>query len=455
MEARSNDSAADTTPGLGWTTLVLYGLPGMGVNFLFSLILILYMKFATDSLGVAAGVIGAIFFASRVWDGISDPLIGSLSDRTTLRLGRRKTWMLASALPLALTALAMWSPPRSLEGGALVAWVGAAVLLFYTAYTLFDVPQMALGAELTEDPIERVRVFGARQLLRTVGLVLAGVFGASVLEQTEGARDAAFWLVGLAGVGTIVAIVLAVVALPTERPDFRARGGTGILASLRDVWANRHARVLLVVFGFDQLGIGGIGVLAPYAIEYVVQQPGLLSQMLAFYMGPSLLSIPIWIRLAARFPMRGLWACAMALSGVGFGGLFFLHEGSVGLMFASAVVAGFGGGCGATVGQALKANVIDVDEYRTGERKEGAYFAAWNFVGKLAVGVMVGLAGLTLQLVGFVPNVEQTEPTKFAIRFLMGGLPFLCFGAGIWYFRSFTLGESEHAAVLAELRSRR
>ncbi len=439
---------------VGWAVLALYGLPAMGVNFLYALILILYMKFATDVLGIAAGVVGVIFFVSRVWDGISDPLIGSLSDRTTSRLGRRKTWMLASSVPLALTALAMWAPPPSLEGVGLVVWVGVSVVLFYTAYTLFDVPQMALGAELTEEPRERVRVFGARHLLRTVGLLVAGGLGAALLESAVAPRETAFWMVLVGGVFTVAMIVWAVLALPAEPSDYAARGGTDLRRSLRDVWANGHARLLLLVYFLDQLGMGSIGVLSPYAVSYVVKEPGLLSQMLIAYMVPSLLSIPVWVWLGARYPKRELWASAMVMGAIGFGGLFFLHEGSISLMLTSAVLAGVGGGCGSTVGQALKANVIDVDEYNTGERKEGAYFAAWNFVAKLAGGTMVGVVGLTLQGVGFVPNAEQTEATTFAIRFLMGGLPFLCFAVGLWYFRQFSLGEAEHAAILAEMRGR-
>ncbi|MDG2303533.1 MAG: glycoside-pentoside-hexuronide (GPH):cation symporter [Candidatus Binatia bacterium] len=446
--------APNRTRKLGWGLLTLYGLPGMGVNFLYCLVLILYMKFATDVLGLAAGVVGLIFFASRIWDGVSDPLIGSLSDRTSSRLGRRKTWMLASAIPLAGAALAMWAPPRSLEGVGLTVWVGVSVVLFYTAYTLFDVPQMALGAELTEEPKERIRVFGARQILRTVGLFVAGALGAALLQDAVNPREVAFWMVLVAGAATVVLIVWAVLALPAERADYANRGGSDLRRSLRDVWTNPHARLLLLVYFLDQLGTGSIGTLAPYAVTYVVKEPSLLSKMLIAYMVPALVSIPAWVWLGSRFPKRDLWLVAMGLTGLGFGGLFFLHEGSIGLMLGSALVAGVGSGCGSTVGYALKADVIDVDEYRTGERKEGAYFAAWNFVGKLAGGVMVGTVGVTLQVVGFEPNAEQSEGTKFAIRFLMGGVPFLLFFVGLWFFRSFSLTEAEHAAILEEMRGR-
>ncbi len=436
---------------VGWGTLGLYGLPGLGVNFLFSLILILYMKFATDELGVAPGIMGGIFFVARIWDAVSDPVAGSLSDRTNSRLGRRKSWMLASSIPLALTAVAMWSPPTSLDGAALTLWIGVSVVAFYTAYTLFEVPHMALGAELTHDRVSRVRVFGARQLLRTIGLFIAGSLGAALLEDPADPRATGFWMALVAGLFTLATIVFSVFRLPAERQEYLGRGGQGILRSLRDVWRNRHARMLLFVFFLETMGAGAIGVLAPYVITYVVRTPELLSEMLVAYMVPALISIPLWVRLGGRFEKRRLWLAGIVLGAGGFGSLFFLEEGSYWLIFAAAATAGIGNGCGSTLGQALKADVIDMDEFDTGERKEGAYFAAWNFTSKLAAGVMMGVVGLSLQWVGFVPNEAQAPMTEFTMRFLMGGVPFLGFGIAGLVLARFDLSEKEHARVRADI----
>jgi sugar (glycoside-pentoside-hexuronide) transporter len=439
---------------VSWSTLGLYGLPGMGVNFLFSLILILYMKFATDELGVSPGMMGMIFFIARIWDAVSDPVAGSWSDRTKSRLGRRKSWMLASSLPLAVTAIAMWSPPESLSETEMAIWIGVSVIGFYTAYTLFEVPHMALGAELTQDTRSRVRVFGARQLMRTFGLFVAGSLGAALLEDPADPRSAAFGLVCGAGLFTTLTIVFSVFKLPPEREEYVGRGGAGILRSLHDVWLNRHARMLLFIFFLETMGSGAIGVLAPYVITYVVKTPALLSEMLIAYMLPALLSIPMWIRLGGRYEKRRLWLVGISLGGFGFGLLFFLTEGSYWLVFFAAGIAGIGNGCGATLGQALKADVIDMDEYRTGERKEGAYFATWNFVSKLAAGVMMGVVGLSLQWVGFVPNAEQAPMTEFTMRFLMGGVPFIGFGIAAVVLSRFDLSEAEHARVISEIDAR-
>src|SRR5262245_55313925 len=94
--------AVPSEPALSRRTLWSYALPGFGVNFLYTLVLVAYLNFATDHLGASATAVGLIFAAAKVWDAFADPTAGYLSDRTRSRLGRRRSWLLASAAPLAL-----------------------------------------------------------------------------------------------------------------------------------------------------------------------------------------------------------------------------------------------------------------------------------------------------------------------------------------------------------------
>lgn len=446
---------ADDPPRLGVRDLLLYALPGTGTTFLFTLLLVVYMNYATEVLGASAALIGAIFFGARVWDGVSDPLVGYWSDRTRSRWGRRKTWLLASALPLAVFAVAVWRPPAALAGPLLGVWIAVAILGFYTAFTLFEVPHMALGAELTQHRRDRIRVFGGRQLGKTLGLFAAFGLGASLVEDLSTARVRLGALVLGASAFAAASIVLAVVALPRERPDYAARGPVGSLRAARDVWGNPNARVLLFVYLVEQLGLGGIGVLVPFVVRYVMQTPDLIAEMLLAYTVPAVLSIPMWMWLGERYDKRDLWMRAMGMSCVGFGLLLFVDQGTVRLMLVASLVAGTASGCGPTLGQALKADVIDFDEYRTGERKEGAYFAAWNLVSKLASGVMLGVVGLALEASGFRAGApEQSGVARATMVLLMGGMPVLGFGVGMLVFRRFRLTQEEHDRVLAALEAR-
>ena len=97
------------------------------------------MKFSTDVLAISPAAMGMVFFVSRIWDAVSDPIIGFLSDRTRTRLGRRRPWMIAGAIPVGLVFVLMWTPPE-LGAGMLSLWMGVMVVLFYTATTVFGMP---------------------------------------------------------------------------------------------------------------------------------------------------------------------------------------------------------------------------------------------------------------------------------------------------------------------------
>jgi GPH family glycoside/pentoside/hexuronide:cation symporter len=153
----------------------------------------------------------------------------------------------------------------------------------------------------------------------------------------------------------------------------------------------------------------------------------------------------VW--LAGRFERHKLWRVGMAMSAIGYGSLILLDEGRLGVMLFCSVMCGTGSGCGNTLGQAIKADVIDYDEYATGERKEGSYFALWTFVAKLASGLMIALVGFALSWVGYTENTDQPATIRNTMILLNGGVPFVCFAVGLAAFSRFRLDSREHARI--------
>lgn len=452
MISESMSNPSNATSPLSRRALLGYGVAAIPAQFMYVLILIMYMKYAVDSLGASAAAVGIIFMAAKLWDAVSDPAVGHLSDRTVHRLGRRRLWMYASAPLLGAFGFMLWAPPSGLEGIALSCWIAVAVVGFYTAYTCFEVPHMALGAEVTLDRQERNRVFGTRQITRTLGMFAAGTGGVYLVQQ--GVPDATM-MAGVVGLASLVFILGGIALVPPESPEFVGRGGDNPFRAIRDVAANPHARLLLFVFFIESIGSGGIGVLTPFVIQYVMKMPEIVSPMLGLYMASALIAVPVWVRLGRSFEKRHLWLFAMVQGGIGYSLIFWVGEGSWLLMAVSSLLAGTAGACGNTLGQALKAEIIDVDEYRTGERKEGAYFAGWSFVSKFAAGIMIGVVGVSLDLAGYVDNApEQTETVKRTMIFLMGGIPMVGYGIGSLAFTRFRLSEAEHARIRAELDAR-
>ena len=429
-----------------------YAVSAAPVIYSYVLIMIMYMKYAAVELHLSTALIGTIFLFARCMDAITDPLVGNLSDRTTHRSGRRRPWLLAAAPLLAVFVVMAWIPPANLEGAALTAWIAIAIIGFYTAYTMFEVPHMSLGAELSLDASERNRIFSVRQVLRTLGMLVAFVVGSTVVERGIDATQSMIWIVAAT---TIVLILWGVRMLPRERTDFQGRGGENPLQAVRDVVANPHARLLLFVLFIDQVGVGGIGVLTPFVVDFVVGRPDLIGVLLGSNMLASLLAIPVWLRLARRFEKRRLMLASMFVAAIGYGTVLFVGPGDWPIVLFGSLLIGTASACTGVLGYTLKSEIIDCDEHRTGERKEGVYFAGWSFVSKLAAGVMVGVVGWAMAWAGFDGQAEtQSALAQRTMVALMGGLPLVCYLIGAAAFTRFSLSEAEHARIRAELDAR-
>mgnify|MGYP001253763805 FL=1 len=444
-------------------TTIAYGMPGLGAGYMYLLMSLYVMKFSTDVLLIAPAVMGVIFSISRIWDAVSDPIAGYLSDRTTFKFGRRRTWMLLSFIPISFGFLAVFSPPESMQGQSLDLWMMIAILSFYSAITLLNVPHMALGAELSEDYHERTRLFGVRHIGFTLGSILALVSMSLLISEENNpdgdvrqlASSLAFY-----AIGAMSLMIFFAVSKLKENPEFQNRVNKNPFKAFRDVWINPHAKILIIVLFIENLGGAVIGVLTLYVTQYIVEAPAWAPLIIFAYMLPSALSVPLWIPLSRRFGKIRLWVFSLAFTGISFGGIFiipFLDSVTDRLivMFIGAALGGMAAGCGGAIGPSVKGDVIDYDEYLTGERKEGSYFAALNFVFKSATGIMLLVTGFVLQFSGFIPNQPQTMEVKIALISLYGLVPLVFYSLGAYLlYKKFKFGEKEHAAIKQQIQER-
>lgn len=457
---RTFEAAGDRhkeTDNLSLNRVLTYALPVVGFACMFMLFNMYYMKFATDTLLLAPGFVGAIFGIARLWDAVTDPVAGYLSDRTRHRLGRRRPWLLFSSLPIGLMFVAAFAPPASLSVTALSVWAIVSVLAFYTAMTAFVVPHMSLGAELVLDSKARSRLFGFRFGAEAVGYLL-GLAAITYLISAE-AQGPTVTRADALKLTIMIALLMAGMLIFTglslrERPEFAGRGGQKALRAYADVFRNGHAcRVLFVAF-VEYTGRAVTAVMALYVTEYVIKAPSYGPLVLLIWLVMSLVTVPLWVKMAARYGKKKIWVTALAVSSVAYGSMFFLGEGSILHLIIVSAITGAAAGCGGSVGPSTQSDVIDYDELKTGERKEGVYFACWNFVIKAGGGITVMLAGLVLEWSGFVPKVEQTELVKMSMLAFFALFPLVAYGAGALILSGFTFTEAAHAEVRDRLKSR-
>ncbi len=418
----------------------------LGVFTASTLVSFYLLKFSTDVLLIAPAVIGTMLLLARFWDAVTDPLAGWLSDRTHTRLGRRRPWLLGAALPFGGSVVMLWSPPEQLEGTALTIWVGVAILLFYTAYTAFRIPHLAFAAELDRGYHERTRVFAILQVMESIGMFAAS----GALFLLEAADDPRAFARGLSiAIGVLAGIFMLLPVLHLrERAEFQGKGGLHPMRSFQDVAKNTHARILIGVFLLEQIGFGALVALLPYLSDYVVVSPGRTALYLSSAITGILVSIPAWVLVSRRFGKKRSWIWSLSAKVLVFAWIFTFGEGDMVMMAIASLAFGLMHGCGAVVGQSLQADIVDWDQARTGERKEGTYFAAWNFAQKAASGVAVWLVGLMLSFTGFVPNIAQSNETLLGILLLASILPCVLHVGAIGLLARFALDEDQHRVAI-------
>jgi len=427
-----------------------------------SLVALYVMKYSTDVLLIAPAIMGTIFGLSRIWDAVTDPMVGYLSDKTTLPFGRRRSWIIVGAVPGAIAYYMVFTSPTDLSDTEATLWMGVAVFSLYTAMTAIMVPQLSLGAELSMDYFERNKLFGMRQASIVVGGIL-GILTVGWLTSVEAddrtaVRELAPQIAMWAGAALIL-LTLTMVLKIKERDVPVQAPAHGIVGAGKDVWKNPHARLLITVTFIENIGAAAIGAAALYVAQYVMGMVEIAPWSIITYMVTGTLSIPVWVRLAKRFGKVKLWLVAMIGTAISFGGMFALafieHQITQvsWLMFIS-VMTGIFSGCGNTIGPSIQSDIIDYDELRTGERKEGVYFAVWNFAQKSASGITLMFTGFVLSAAGFVPNEEQTRIVELAMCALLGLFPLVCYSIGAALFTRFDLDEARHAEIRAQLVAR-
>jgi GPH family glycoside/pentoside/hexuronide:cation symporter len=432
-------------------TLAVYGGPVFAAAYLLFFLQFYFLKFATDELLLAPAIVSTLFFAAKLWDGISGPLIGSWSDRMQSRFGRRRPFLLGSIPMLVFGFVMLWMVPASLTGTVLVLWIGIALFVFFTGFDLYTLPHMALGAELSEDSHQRTRLFAVRQMSFTVGILLA--FGGIqiAMNAADSRRAAAELALPAAGIAAILLAITPLVLRENGRPD--RSGGQGLVPAMRDVFATSAARRLIFVNFIEAAGVGAVGTMAPYIAEYLLAQPEVVGFLPAAYVISGVIAIPLWVRVSKTFGKRETWMFSMLLAAAAFCGIWFVGKGDLWLLMGLLVVAGAAMGCGGVLGSSILADVIDLDERRTGERKEGVYSAAMTLALKVGTALAVGVSGPMMAITGFEPNEVQTEQSLLGLRILFAGMPCAGFLIGAWFFRGFSLDDEPPVPPAAVLKA--
>ncbi|MDB5480568.1 MAG: major facilitator superfamily 1 [Caulobacteraceae bacterium] len=440
----------------------------------------LLLFYLTIVCGLSGSAAGLALGVALVVDAFVDPLVGSLSDNSRSRHGRRHPWMAASAIPIALAFLMLFSIPAGLTGPGLFAWALVALLAVRIGLSGFTVPYIALGAELSDDYAERSVIVAARVLFSVaapiIGAFLAfGVFMKGVGGQTH--RDAyppfAF------GCGVVVLLAAAVSTLGTLRSRGRlhaappAKGAVlgRLAAEVVEVFRNPSFRTLFLACLILFVGLGAATSLTLHANTYFWKLPSRAILIITYAYAAGLL-VGVFF---AGFLGRLLEKRTIALFGVGLIGLCQLLPAALkvaGLIPPAAYVpvlmlshglVGVGASASLIGFQSMMADAADEHEHLFGARREGLYFAGISLSAKASSGVGALIAGLVLDIIGFPHGLGPGAAAAHAIPaeavrnlgLLYGPGASVITGLSVATLLGYRRGRADHARIRDALDRRR
>ncbi len=447
----------------------------------FSFFLLFYYNQVLGLSGVAASTALTV---AVVFDAISDPLVGSLSDAHRGRLGRRHPFMYGAALPFAACFYALMDPPDALGEGALFAWLLVFAVLTRTAMTFYSVPHLSLGAELTDDYHERTRLSSLRALfgvLGSVGAVAGGFafFFVSSEAYPNGQLDPAAYppfavacavamvlSIWASALGTHRAIPLLPQGVENPEPLRMAR----VFREYGDALRLRAFRFLFTSLVSNYAVQGVAHTLSLYVLTYFWR---VSSAQVPLLMAAGLGGIAVGALIAGRV---SLWSGGKRQAGIGalvwyasFGALMVTlrllglappdgHPALVPLICLGGFLGGVGNGVMSTVGYSMLADVTDEHERSFGARQEGIYYGSMTFAVKAASGIGVALSGVAIDAVGLTPQSDPADVAASVITGLgifYGQMMFVCMllpALPLWFYPIDARRHAETQALLAERR---
>ena len=416
------------------------------------------LYFLTDVAGLRPDLAGLAIGIPRIWDAVNDPLIGLLSDRIRSPWGRRRVLLLFGSVPLGLSFIFMWLVPNLGQIG-LAFYYAIIFVLFDTAFTVVHVGYNALTPEMTPDYDERSSLNGYRMVFSITG-TLGAIILATVLGWYIQDPQTLFAILGIV-LGVFSTIPpLIVFRITTELPAEYMPDSLPIKQALIQTLGNQPFRMVMGLYLLSWTTASILAAVLVYYATYYLKVPDQANYFVLIAEGSAILFIPLWVWVSKRLDKRRAFLWGTLSWMVVLLGIFTLSPDQLILAYLLAALSGSGIATAYVIPWAMVPDVVEYDQLRSGQRREGSYYSFASFFQKLATGAALWGMGMALAVTGYItptsanPLPSQPQTALTAIRFFIGPIPVLLLLLALLFTWRYPITRESHQAVLDELANR-
>jgi len=408
------------------------------------LLLLIYM---TDTLAIPSTLAGIAVFTPKLWDVVTDPVMGFVSDCTRTRWGRRRPYLLAGSILMWVAFSLLFIAPEFESTISTFLYVMLIYLFCTSAYTVYVVPYMAMPAEMTDDIHERTTIISFRMTLAFIGMLVAGVAAPLIVDAAGGGREG--YAVMSVSVGTFCGVVMLFSFFATRSLPFKQQ--TLVKRRLRQqiaiAFQNRAFKVLLATFLIQLTAAGTALGTMPYFVKYVLEQgAAVFSALFLCMFGTAILTMPIWAKLSRHSGKYKAYVIACSIYGLASASLVFASaDYPLALIYLNLCCMGLGFSGLQMLPYSTLTDIIEHDAIVSGMRREGAFTGIWvatektGFaLGGLAAGVVFGLFGFIESKTG---DVVQPESAILAISYTISLVVAIAVSISLLVLRSYDIDE--------------
>lgn len=425
----------------------------------FILIGTLFLFFMTEVVGMNPFLAGLLVFVGKLWDAVSDPLMGYLTDRTRSRFGRRRIYFLAGMLPVFIFFSALWVPVSIENQMGMFFWYMLLFILFSTSYTILQVPYIALNADISLDYKIRARFSGFKQVSSGFSGALCLVASRPIVNLFPEDQVHIGYMVmgivyGLFFALPFLAVFFGTWELPRKLDEVESQSIGRIFKDFFSVFQNRSFRVHISMFVFAFAGYDLVMALFLYYLTYSLRQPGLFTFLMIFFASSQAVALPCFIKIGNTYGKARAFLAGTVLWLTGLIVIFLLTSDfySLPVLIAGTILLGMGI-CGTTtMPWVMLPSITDVDELITTRKRAGTYSGMMTLFRKTVSAIVLLSVGSVLNLIGFIPAAASQAPeTVSYLRLLFFFGPFTAVLVGLMMSFKFKITPYTHKILRTEI----